>query len=347
MIRFRVFLSLAAIAWIAAPAAYAAWPPLYEGAPVEVPVTTKPIPLDSSDPARTQVGRLSYLGGVEIRAGDKRFGGLSDMLWDEECNRLLVVSDTGLWVVLVPREESHRLVGLEKAYMAPILDLDGKPASRKRDADAEALMRDGNGNILVWFEQDHRAQRYRNVTACQVETLGTKAEAIIRLPEMAEWPENGGAEAVARSGAEVFILSESQEVGDGGRQALRVIGETSEKPEVKSFIYQPPAGFSPTAMAMLHPDDPDSPMLILHRHFSLLRGVAAVLGEARLTGAPVQTTVQPTEIARLGPPLAVDNMEAIAVRTDGGRRFVYLLSDDNFNPMQKTILLKFELLPAE
>ena len=50
-------------------------------------------------------------------------------------------------------------------------------------------------------------------------------------------------------------------------------------------------------------------------------------------------------IARLAPPLTVDNMEGIAIRREGGRTFVYLISDDNQSKVQRTLLLKFELLP--
>jgi hypothetical protein len=48
-------------------------------------------------------------------------------------------------------------------------------------------------------------------------------------------------------------------------------------------------------------------------------------------------------LARLAPPLSVDNMEAMAVREEAGGRSVYLGSDDNFMPFQRTLLLKFGL----
>ena len=38
-------------------------------------------------------------------------------------------------------------------------------------------------------------------------------------------------------------------------------------------------------------------------------------------------------------------MEGVALRREGDRTFVYLVSDDNFNPLQRTLLMKFELLP--
>ena len=50
------------------------------------------------------------------------------------------------------------------------------------------------------------------------------------------------------------------------------------------------------------------------------------------------------EIARLAAPLVHDNFEGIATRRDGqGRTLVYLISDDNFHILQRTLLLMFEL----
>jgi hypothetical protein len=53
--------------------------------------------------------------------------------------------------------------------------------------------------------------------------------------------------------------------------------------------------------------------------------------------------VEGRELARLAPPLSVDNMEALAVERDGARTIIWIASDDNFNPMQRTLLMKFAL----
>jgi hypothetical protein len=36
-------------------------------------------------------------------------------------------------------------------------------------------------------------------------------------------------------------------------------------------------------------------------------------------------------------------MEGISVTSEGGRTFVWLTSDDNYSPLQRTLLLKFAL----
>ena len=89
-------------------------------------------------------------------------------------------------------------------------------------------------------------------------------------------------------------------------------------------------------------------VLIVERHWSLLAGTRVRI--ARLTSAALaraaanRAALKPQEIARLEAPLTVDNFEGIAVRRGAdGATFVYLISDDNFNPLQETLLLLFRL----
>jgi hypothetical protein len=43
--------------------------------------------------------------------------------------------------------------------------------------------------------------------------------------------------------------------------------------------------------------------------------------------------------------LSVDNMEAIdAIRSPDGKTLIYVASDDNYSPLQTTLLMMFELL---
>ena len=53
--------------------------------------------------------------------------------------------------------------------------------------------------------------------------------------------------------------------------------------------------------------------------------------------------VQPQLLAALAAPLLVDNMEALAVTQQDGRLIVWMLSDNNFSAMQRSLLLKFAL----
>jgi hypothetical protein len=90
---------------------------------------------------------------------------------------------------------------------------------------------------------------------------------------------------------------------------------------------------------------PDGGIYLLERRFSFLGGLGMELRH-----------IAPTEIhqgARLnGEVLAtlsfqdanIDNMEGIAVRRGpNGETFLYIISDDNYSPLERTLLLMFEV----
>ena len=83
---------------------------------------------------------------------------------------------------------------------------------------------------------------------------------------------------------------------------------------------------------------------MLERRYTLIGGVAALLRRLPQESIRRGARLDGAEIARLQPPLNVDNMEGIAVRRDGaGGTLIYLLSDDNNSVLQRTLLLMFEL----
>lgn len=328
-----ILAGLAAFAVGAGTGAWVAGPAVGGGSLSPLDVSARPLPLDRQQPARDRVGRLRFLGALQLNARDIRFGGISALLFDARCARLLAATDSGSWLILEPKEEGDRLTGLGAAWIAPVLDAGGRPPPGKYEADAEALMWDGD-SVLLWFEQDHRAQRYPGLSPCEPDSLAQPAAEVIRLPRMAGWPENGGVEAAATLEGRWILIAEQG--GSGNRQ---VTGLVKGPGGVTSFRYPAADEFLPTAADAIDPDT----LVVVKRRFSRLRGVAARIELARLPGKEGETA-DTALLAELAPPLLVDNMEAVAVRTEGHRTFLYVASDDNFNPVQKTLLMKFEIL---
>src|SRR3546814_1225666 len=58
---------------------------------IAINVAAHPIPLDPTDPAKIQVGRLRFLGGLHLQSGDRRFGGISGLRWHQ--GRLYAVTE--------------------------------------------------------------------------------------------------------------------------------------------------------------------------------------------------------------------------------------------------------------
>lgn len=325
----RILLVLAA--GVAVGGVLAAAPPAADGV-ATLPLTATPVPLAPRDPAVRDAGRLRYLGGVELQSTMETFGGLSGLAAGRD-GWLLSVSDTGNWVAFRTVEKHGRLVGVTDGVIAPLLDETGSAAIVKKAGDAEAVVWEADGTALVSFEQDHRIAVYPRIDPARQGTLRSRATRVIRTPAASGWPDNGGGEALARlsDGALLWFAEDGQDA-EGRSPVLRIAPDGAVSP----LLYKAPPGFRPTDAVEVTPGQ----VLIVNRRFTPIEGMSAVI-----TRASVGPVMQGEVIARLVPPLTTDNMEGIAVVRAGGRTFVYLASDNNFAGYQRTLLLKFELLP--
>ncbi|MBW7946727.1 MAG: esterase-like activity of phytase family protein [Sphingomonadaceae bacterium] len=326
--RVPILLSLAIAA--CGNAAPSAAPPAIQ--PVAVESTA--VPFDARDAARQGEGRLRYAGGVTLRSAASWFGGLSALRCPDRC---YAVGDTGFLFSFDRLERDGRLVGIENVRGGALLDQDGA-AGTKAVRDAESLvLSPGGAEALIGFE------RTNALWVVPLDQPEWRARQVYNLPEMKDWPLNGGAETlVMLPGGVPLVIAE--EAPDGGDRPAVAIGAVKRPDGTRAnlqFRYRPPADFSPTDAALLD----DERLIVLNRAFSPLTGVAMALVEVPLAEIREGATVQGREIARLRPPASIDNMEGIDIRREGGRVFVYLVSDDNFNAAQRTLLLKFELLP--
>ena len=297
-------------------------------APEPLPLTATPVPLDPSDPARTDVGALHYLGGLVLRSSNPAFGGVS-ALRAGPGGRLLGITDTGAWVSFGMVLRGQRLVGVRSGWMAPLRDEHGEVAHAKADADAEGLdWHPGTGEAVVSLEQDHRLMLFRGIDAADPATLDRPAVATVRNPGTARWPANGGGEAEVdlADGSRLIFEEEGQDAA-GASDVLQVRGGVTQL-----LRYTPPAGYRPTDAVELRP----GVLLVLNRRFTPLEGVSAALVLVRVGPA-----MHGREIARLAAPLSVDNMEGMALEQSGGQTVITLVSDDNFNALQRTLLLRF------
>lgn len=295
-------------------------------------VALAPIQLDSSAPARTRLGRLDFLGGWKITSDNPDFGGISSMLVLPD-NRVLILSDNGTLVGFTLEEDNNTAI---RPFLAPLPDGPTKPNEHARkNWDSESLLHDSEtGQFWVGYEHQHSIWRY-GLSFSRTESAN--------FPKtMQGWPENGGAEAMLRlPDGRFLVFSEAAKHPAGGFQALVFDGDPAE-PDSKalSFGYQPPQGYKLTDAALLD----DRSALMLHRRFTPLHGVSAILSIAQLADFKPGKVATSIPVATLKPPLKVDNMEALAISRDGNATIVWLASDDNFSALQETLLLKFRLL---
>lgn len=297
-------------------------PPTVDGAAI----IAQPVRLYPGDPARVRLGELTYLGGWVLISADRRFGGLSSLTADQD--GLLAVSDKGALFRIMPRGN-----GSPVGHGVGILP-DG-PASGfgHADRDSESSVRGPGGEFWVGYEGANEIWRYDA-------TVG-RATGHIAPADMAHWPRNGGPEAMARlADGRFLVFSENGEGASPGCYAGLIFPDDPvNSGTTEHFCYRPPAGYVITDVSAL----PDGRLLALNRRYTPLDGVSAVLTIIDERAIRANATLEGREIARLAPPLTIDNMEALAVTQESGRMILWIASDDNFSSAQRTLLLRFRL----
>lgn len=278
-------------------------------------------------PHRLGQGPLTLVDGWEMDSDNSDFGGFS-ALHAMGDGRLLALSDAAILAGFTVGKGAVA----QDSFIAPLPVRRGE-RSTKYDQDSESLAHDPvTGRYWVGFEQKHRIRRYSPGFA--------RAEATGRPQAMADWPKNGGAEAILRrSDGSFVVFAESRSLRPGVTVGL-IFSDDPAEPGAKalSFAYRPPEGYRITDIAAL----PDGRLLTLHRRFSFFSGVSAKIGIIDARAIKAGALVVPKVIATLEPPLPVDNMEGIAVERERGKTIIWLVSDDNFLVVQRSLLLKFE-----
>lgn len=299
---------------------------------VSIDVATGSVPLDEDDRAKTRIGRLVYRIGFVLASNEGRFGGWSDLAISADGARLLAISDRGTWLsARLSHDDAGTLARLDDVRLGALRDQTGHPL-KGLAGDAEGLATTADGSLFVSFERRHRIWWYP-----PADPPFSEPPRPLPMPGgLDDAPANGGIEAlVPLPGGRLFALAEAFYQGKAN------VGWVGDGQRWQRLTYQAGPDFKPTAMTRL----PDGDVLVLERRFTQtgLPGVRIV----RLPVADIRpgARLKGEELALIEPPLTIDNFEGIAARTGPrGETLVYLLSDDNFFFLQRTLLLQFELL---
>ncbi|MFQ5684248.1 MAG: esterase-like activity of phytase family protein [Candidatus Binatia bacterium] len=295
-------------------------------------VNAIPIKPDPETPSGKRLGRLTFLSGFELQSADPRFGGLSGLALSAHGTVLYAVSDRGYWLSAhLHHDDAGHLTALDHWTIGPLLTSEGAVV-HGRLRDAEALARDRDGSFIVSFENVHRLWRYPPLPTA----FNSPAQHLPAPADLERAPSNGGLEAVTvLPDGRLLALTEQYKNPDG---SLR--GWLIEKQQFATIAYLASDDFQPTDLESL----PSGNVLLLERRYSFVNGAQIRIQwlprESLRTGARLKGK----EIARLEPPLPVDNFEGMAVQEDPvAGTLVYLVSDDNYSSFQRTLLLQFRL----
>lgn len=287
----------------------------------------KQLQLDRTNPRNNVAGQLSFKGAVVISPGPDKVGGFSGLHVAPDGQSFIVLSDLGR------RHEGQlswspegRLTGATVNKGTVLLDENGKPLRTRTRFDSESLAQLADGSWLVGFERNHRIEQYATLDAVPVPFASP--------PGLATLPSNSGLESLAA-------------LPDGGVLALAegVLGDTNplwlwQEGHWSQLSYRPQAGLAPSDAAAL----PNGDVVVLERGFNLFYGFRVRVALLRKAALAAGGSVTGETLALLESPLLSENFEAVAVQPMGADTVrLFIVSDNNFNAAQQTILGVFEL----
>lgn len=293
-------------------------------------VEARPLSLASSAPVPSKAGALPFLGAWVLTSKTASFGGLSSLHVDDD-ERIIALSDSGMLMgfSLTP-DARHR------SFVAP---LPIKADERNRPWwiwDSESMAHDpATDRYWVGFELQQRICRYAPGFA--------RVESCRNWPEIEAWPKTGSIESLARLSDGRFIaVGEMAMTSDGYHDTLLFAGDPADwsTPSPIHLRYSPPQGYRPTDAVALD----DRHLIILNRRLTLQDLFTATIAIVELPAQPKSgDRLQARILARLAPPLLADNFEGVALSHEQGQPRLWIISDDNHEFFQRTLLLKFAL----
>ena len=293
--------------------------------PDEPLVRARPVPLQEDAPERVRLGGLRFEAGFLLTSDDPRFGGLSGLWLAPDGREIMMVSDHGtIWRATL-EHTGDRLTGI--ADWAPV-EPGRTPGDPKGRLDAEGMADDGRGGLVI---ADEGQQRLRRLA---LDDLSAPAQAL-PVPAGLARAGNTGIEALtALPGGALLALSEGVRDAQGQLAGWRIDGD-----RIEPLSYRTIDGFVPTGADRL-----GDTVYVVERRVSLLSGFTTRVVALDVAEVRPGAMLAGQELARLGRPAISDNFEGIAARRAAdGRTLLYLVSDDNFQPLQQTLLLQFSL----
>lgn len=299
-----------------------------------VKVTARPVPLDRSQPPSTKVGKLEYRGGIELQSSDKRFGGFSSLWVSPDGQNMLTLSDVSDWLTARLVYGAGELIGIADTEMGRLVGIDGYPLPAQTfETDAEGLEMVSSGGIIVTFERHHRIWLYPSANP----PFSLAPRALSTPPGLNDAPSNEGLEAFCELPDGRFLA-----ITEGLREGDAFVGWLGDGKVWQKLTVATHGAYQPTDAKAL----PNGDVILLERRFNPLTGVGGRLRLIPSSQIVPGGRLVGEELADIAPPLSVDNFEGLGVRRGDGEWLIYIISDDNFQSIQRTYLMMFALKDA-
>jgi hypothetical protein len=302
--------------------------------PESIEITARDIPaFDRRNGENRRFGVLEFVGGLVLQSKHKHFGGISGLHIEADGERFTAHSDRGYWLRGKFKRDGDRIVAIENAEMAPMRGPDGRPLGSRKWFDTEALTSDGE-NFFVGIERANRILRYRIAD-------GLSARGIpVQIPNgIRELPFNQGLEALAFVPKDMPLAGSLLAVSELGLdQNGNILAFILGGPTPGIFAIKRIGSFEISDAAI----SPTGHLIVVERFFRFISGI-----HLRIRAIPL-AEIRPGAVAdgkvllEADGAFEIDNMEALAItKNAAGEILLTLISDNNFNYFQRTVLLRF------
>ncbi|SFI88596.1 esterase-like activity of phytase family protein [Albimonas pacifica] len=285
-------------------------------------------------PVELPVGsRLRLLSAIELRGDRPDFGGLSALEVDARGERFVALTDQGAWVEGRLQRAGGRLTAASEARFAPMLSGGVRPSPRMRDAEGLAIAApDLSGPRHVGFERRKRVERMPGGAE------GPGEGVIVAEPEAWLIPgPNAGPEALAAApdGRILAVMEKPFARGEPFSAAWIGPGPEAPAPYRRATVPQ----LLPMSATGADFDDKGR-LWLLMRDFDFAAGFSFAIVRFRREG---DGFVDGEVMLEMPPGPGSDNAEGIAAWTDPlGRTRLLVVTDDNLNLLQRTVIYEFE-----
>lgn len=303
-------------------------------------IVVRAIPIesfDNRDSARRQFDALEFRGGLQLTSTDKDFGGISAIRMAADGARFIGLTDKGRWLRGRIVYSEGRPAGIADAEIAPMLGPDGRPLAARGWFDTESLAEDGD-TLYVGIERVNEIVRFDYGR----DGLLARGQPIAVPPEIKTLPYSKGLEAMVfvppgtPLAGTLIAISERGLDAAGNIRAFLIGG-----PSPGSFTVKRSKDYDITDAELL----PGGDLLLLERHYSIMRGVGMRIRHIPQNSVRPGALVDGRVLVEVDLGFQIDNMEGLAIhRTAQGEIVLTLVSDDNFSVIQRTVLLQFTLL---
>lgn len=272
-------------------------------------------------PLTAQAQTLVPAGRVVVESDLEGFGGLSGIEVYPDGN-FLTISDRGKFFSGTITRVGGIIESVTISSPLPILDSQGMPLD-KRNTDAEGLAVGPDGTIYISFESNNRVMQHT--------TLDVAAEFLPKHEDFRTLQNNSGLEALAIN-AEGVLLAIPERSGKKDRPFPVYLfdgenwSQPTSAPRIGNYLVTG-ADFGPYGR-----------LYLLERSFKMLAGFSTRIRrfsflDGKLTNPE---TIFESRADKL------NNIEGISVWLDlDGQTRLTIVSDDNFNPLQRTVIAEY------